>query len=107
MAPRTVYPRSAADCVRLLLTLGFVKKDGIGRGKHPEKYQHPTRKNIVEGDRPFIIIPHEYFDQLGMKVMKKAQNWGFSKDEVEAALNGIRPSEVAASLQTDAELEES
>ena len=107
MAPRTLYPRSSTDCVRLLTTLGFVKKFGIGRGKHPEKYYHPKRKNIVPGDRPFIIIPHEYFDELGMKVMKKLQNWEYTKQEVESALKGVKPAESNQTTSTDIELDES
>lgn len=106
MAPRTVYPRSNAECVSLLLTLGFEKKGGIGRGKHPEKYFNRTRQNVVEGDRPFVIVTHEFFDELGMKMMKKLQNWGYTKDEIEAALlNGTKPLEQKATGDIDIEAE--
>jgi hypothetical protein len=105
MSPRTPYPRSNADCVRLLRTLEFEKRQGIGRGKHPEKYFHNTRDNIVEGDQPFVILPHEFFDQLGMKLMKKLQNWGYSKGEIEAALHGIKPSKEQANVDFDIDIE--
>jgi hypothetical protein len=107
MSPRTIYPRTINDCVDLLVTLGFTKKLGIGRGKHPEKYFNRKRKNVVTGDRPFIIIPHEYYDQLGMKIMKKLQNWSYTKEEIEGALRGLKPLEKECNVETDAELEES
>lgn len=104
--PQTVYPRSKADCLRLLATLGFVKRRGIGRGKHPEKYYHPTRRNIRQGDKPFILITHEYYDELGMKIMRKLQNWDFTKAEIEAACSGIKPTDKDVAGEIDIEPEE-
>lgn len=105
MAPRIIHPRSNLECARLLLTLGFEKRSGIGRGKHPEKYFHNTRKNNIEGDRPFIIIPHLFFDELGIKLVKKLQNWGFTKKEIEDALRGIKPTYDDSDLEADTEVE--
>jgi hypothetical protein len=76
-----------------LLLLGFEKKRGIGRGKHPEKYLHPTRQNLVEGDKPFILVTHEYFDANGQRLMKRLQHWGFTKNELELACQGQAPKE--------------
>lgn len=107
MAPRPVYPKSNLECVRLLLTLGFVKDNGIGRGKHPEKYHHPYRKNIAAPpDRPFVLLTHDYFDQLGKNLMKKLQNWGFTKDEIEAAYRGVNPTSSVSDVKIKTDLEE-
>jgi hypothetical protein len=81
----TIYPRSNEQCVRLLKALGFKKKFTIGRGKHPEKYHHPTRKNQDLSDKPFVLVTHEYFDAKGKRLMKKLRNWGFTKEELEDA----------------------
>jgi hypothetical protein len=80
--------------VSLVLILGCKKKLGTGRGKHPEKYFHPTRHNTQQGDRPFILITHEYFDAKGQSLMKKLLNWGFTKEELELACQGKAPSDV-------------
>ena len=88
---KTIYPRSNTACVALLELLGFKKKRGIGRGKHPEKYVHPTRQNLVEGDKPFVLITHEFFDANGQRLMKKLQNWGWTKEELELACQGQAP----------------
>ncbi len=108
MSPRvkTKYPRNTAECVSLLIALGFAKKEGIGKGKHPEKYFHPTRNNTVPGDKPFIIIPHDYFDVLGMKIMKKLQNWDYTKEEIEATLRGEKYTSNDANTQVETEPEE-
>ena len=89
MSPKILYPQNNMECVRLLKHLGFEKKRGIGRGKHPEKYIHPTRRNQNSNDRPFIIISHEYFDAKGKRTMKKLENWGFSKEELQEAMKRI------------------
>ncbi|MDR0979575.1 MAG: hypothetical protein LBM12_00205 [Candidatus Nomurabacteria bacterium] len=86
MSPKIHYPQNNAECIKLLRRLGFQKRIGIGRGKHPEKYTHPTRRNQNSNDRPFIIISHEYFDEKGKKMMKKLENWGFTKEELQEAL---------------------
>ncbi len=87
MSPKRLYPQNNEECVKLLKRLGFRKKLGIGRGgKHPEKYVHPTRRNQNPDDKPFIIISHEYFDLKGKKMMKKLENWGFTKDELQDAV---------------------
>jgi len=93
MAPRTIYPRSNAECVALLLLLGFKKKWGTGRSNHPEKYFHPKRRNQNLSDKPFVLVTHEFFDANGQRLMKKLQNWGFTKEELELACQGIAPSE--------------
>lgn len=85
MGSQSVYPRSNAEIVALLKKLGFKKRLGIGRGKHPQKWTHPTRKNKNLNDKPFILVTHEYFDANGQRLMKKLQNWGFSKEELEKA----------------------
>ena len=84
MVSKTVYPRSNEESVALLKALGFKKKKGIGRSKHPEKYTHPTRKNQNLDDKPFVLITHEYIDANGQRLMKKLRNWGFSKEEIES-----------------------
>lgn len=105
MASPTIYPRSNAACVALLITLGFKKKRGIGRAKHPEKYEHPTRQNIRVGDKPFVIITHEYFPANGQRLMKKLQNWGFTKKELELACQGLAPASEQSNTETDTEPE--
>lgn len=86
MSPnKTIYPHSNEECVALLLALGFRKKKGIGRSKHPEKYTHKTRRNQNLNDKPFILITHQYYDANGQRLMKKLLNWGFTKDEIEEA----------------------
>ena len=69
----------------ILKVLGFKKKLGTGRGNHPEKYYHPKRKNQNLEDKPFVLITHEFFDANGQRLMKKLQNWGFTKQELEEA----------------------
>lgn len=105
MAPRTIYPRSNAACINLLLLLGFKKKRGIGRGKHPEKYYHPTRQNNQPGDKPFVIVTHEYFDANGQRLMKKLQNWGYTKVELELACQGQAPATVNNEVNKTVEIE--
>ncbi|HSX27553.1 MAG TPA: hypothetical protein VLG25_02115 [Patescibacteria group bacterium] len=83
MAPSSLYPHSNTECVALLKALGFKKKLGTGRGKHPQKYYHPKRRNQNLDDKPFVLITHEYFDANGKRLMKKLQNWGFTKEEIE------------------------
>lgn len=89
MAPKPSYPRSNAECVKLLKELGFKKKLGTGRGKHPEKYIHPTIRNQNPNDRPFVLISHEYFDEKGKRLVKKLQLWGFSKEQIDAIITNI------------------
>lgn len=83
MAPRTVYPRSNEEIIALLKALGFKKKGGTGRGKHPQKYYHPKRRNQDLNDKPFVLVTHYYFDDNGKRLMKKLKNWGFNKKELE------------------------
>lgn len=89
MAYQMVYPRSNAECVRLLLALGFRKKRGIGNAKHPEKYMHPKRRCICTNEKPFILVTHRYFDERGKKLMKKLECWEFTKKEIIDAYNKI------------------
>lgn len=106
MSPRTIYPRSNEECVALLKLLGFKKKRGIGRGKHPEKYYHPKRQNQRVGDKPFVLITHNYYDSNGQRLMKKLQNWGFSEEELKLACQGIAPSSERSSTEATIESEE-
>lgn len=69
--------------------LGFKTKKGIGRSKHPKKYVHPKKRNQNLNDKPFILITHEYFDENGKRLMKKLQNWGFTKKELEDTCRDI------------------
>lgn len=106
MAPRTVYPRSNDEIRALLKTLGFKKKRGIGRGKHPEKYEHPKRQNQVVSDKPFVIVTHQYFNANGQRLMKKLQNWGFTEEEIKLACQGISPvSRNDRKTETDIDIE--
>lgn len=73
----------------MLKYLGFQKKHGVGRGKHPEKYIHPTRRNKSLDDKPFILITHEYFEEKAKRLMKKLENWGFTKEELQEATKHI------------------
>jgi hypothetical protein len=82
MAPQQIYPRSNAECVALLKALGFKKKLGTGRGPHPQKYYHPTKRNQNLNDKPFVLVTHEYFDEKAMSLMKKLENWGFTPEEI-------------------------
>lgn len=79
------YPKSNNECVCLLKNLGFKKKIGTGRGKHPEKYYHPKRRNQDLNDKPFVLITHEYFDEKAKKLIKRLENWGFSKEDIKNA----------------------
>lgn len=83
MSPSPAYPKSNSECIALLRALGFKKKLGTGRGPHPEKYFHPTRRNQSLVDKPFVLITHEYFDEKAQRLMKKLENWGFTRDELE------------------------
>jgi hypothetical protein len=103
MAPKRIYPHSNAECEALLTTLGFRRKIGIGRGKHPIKYEHPTRLHIGSGDKPFVLITHNFFEQIGKRLMKKLLNWGFTQDEIEQACRGIAPS--GDEVNTDPEVD--
>lgn len=89
MGSESVYPHSNAECVTLLSRLGFVRKRGIGNAKHPYKYVHPSRKHGCINDKPFVLITHYYFDELGKKLMKKIECWGFTSDEVKEALRRV------------------
>ena len=89
MAPKIHYPRNNAECIKLLEELGFKKKRGVGRGKHPEKYIHPTRQNLNPNDKPFVLISHEYFDEKSKRLIKKLENWGFSKEEIQNTIINI------------------
>ena len=86
---KAVYPRSNKECVALLKTLGFKKKRGIGNSKHPEKYIHKSRRSRCPNDKPFILVTHNYFDELGKKMMKKIECWGFTKREIIDAYNSL------------------
>ena len=105
MAPRTVYPRSNTEIVNLLETLGFKRKRGIGRGKHPEKYVHPSLANLRVGDKPFVLVTHEYIAANGQRLMKKLQNWGFTEYEIKQACKGIAPSKKPVVVENDTEPE--
>lgn len=89
MSPKPAYPHSNKECVRLLLALGFKKKLGTGRGKHPEKYIHPTKRNENPNDRPFVLISHDYFDEKGKRLVRKLENWGFSKDLIRTIVESM------------------
>jgi len=89
MSPKPSYPHSNDECIKLLKELGFKKKLGTGRGKHPEKYIHPTKRNQNLNDKPFVLISHEYFDEKGKRLVKKLINWGFTKEEVYAVINNL------------------
>jgi hypothetical protein len=89
MSSRTIYPRSNEECVALLLALGFKKKLGIGRSKHPQKYIHPTRRNQDVNDKPFVLVTHEYFDANGQRLMNKLKRWGFSDEELNRAFKEL------------------
>ena len=86
MTPIPPYPRSNDECVALLRALGFKRKLGTGRGKHPQKYLHPTKRNQNLADKPFVLVTHEYFDENGKRLMKKLRSWGFSEEELKRAL---------------------
>ncbi len=87
MSPKPSYPHSNDECVALLAHLGFKKKLGTGRGKHPEKYYHPTKRNENPNDKPFVLISHEYFDEKGKRLVKKLRLWGFPSEEIDTFLN--------------------
>jgi hypothetical protein len=91
MSPRktTIYPRSNTEIIALLKSLGFKKKYGVGRSKHPQKYFHPTRRNQDLSDKPFVLVTHQYFDANGVRLMKKLQNWGFTEDELKEKCKSI------------------
>ena len=81
------YPRSNAECVKLLLHLGFHLKRGTGRGKHPQKYMHSTRRSICLREPPFILITHDFWEQKGQVLMKRLECWEFTQDEIIEAYN--------------------
>ncbi len=89
MAPKPSYPHSNEECVLLLKARGFKKKVGTGRGKHPQKYIHPTFRNQNPNDRPFVLISHDYFDEKGKRLVRKLELWGFSKEKIQAIVNGL------------------
>jgi hypothetical protein len=89
MGTKSVYPKSNKEIVTLLKRLGFSKKLGINRGKHPEKYQHLHRRNRDPNDKPFVIVSHEYFDEKAKKTVKKLENWGFSQEELEQVMKDL------------------
>jgi hypothetical protein len=89
MSPKPAYPHSNAECVKLLKELGFKKKFGTGRGKHPEKYIHPTIRNANPNDRPFVLISHDFFDEKGKRLVRKLELWGFPKEQIMAIINNM------------------
>jgi predicted RNA binding protein YcfA (HicA-like mRNA interferase family) len=89
MGTKSVYPKSNKEIIKLLSKLGFKKKLGISRGKHPEKYHHPNRRNSDLNDKPFVIVSHDYFDEKAKKTVKKLENWGFSQEELEQVMKDL------------------
>ena len=89
MSPKPSYPHSNQECVLLLKELGFRKKVGTGRGKHPEKYVHPTKRNENSNDKPFVLISHDYFDEKGKRLVRKLENWGFEKDKIRSIIDNL------------------
>lgn len=89
MSPKPSYPHSNAECIKLLLALGFKKKLGTGRGKHPEKYTHPTKRNENSNDKPFVLISHDFFDEKGKRLVRKLINWGFPEDQIRTIIDNI------------------
>jgi len=68
--------------------LGFEERR-VGRGKHVNKFTHPTRHtsdNRIQRD--FIIIPHKIFPVLSTHIVKGLVLFGFSIKEIEAASKG-------------------
>jgi len=64
---------------------------GTGRGNHPEKYYHPTKRNQDLNDKPFVLVTHEYFDEKAKRLVKKLLSWGFTEAEIKKALGIGRP----------------
>ncbi len=62
---------------------------GTGRGKHPEKYVHPTKRNENPNDKPFVLISHEYFDEKGKRLVRKLENWGFPKERIRSIIDNL------------------
>lgn len=61
----------------------------VGRGKHVNKYTHPTRHTTDNRiQRDFIIIPHKIFPVLSTHIVKGLVLFGFSVEEIEAAAKG-------------------
>lgn len=89
MSPKPSYPHSNQECIQLLKALGFKKKLGTGRGKHPEKYIHPTKRNENPNDKPFVLISHDFFDEKGKRLVRKLQNWGFPIDEIRSIIDNM------------------
>lgn len=89
MSPKLSYPHSNDECIKLLLALGFKKKLGTGRGKHPEKYIHPTKRNENPNDRPFVLISHDFFDEKGKRLVSKLIKWGFTRAEIDTIINNF------------------
>jgi len=75
-------PNSTKECIRLLEYLGFERVKRIGIGGHQYKYINPNRKYIGDDNHPFVIVPHRYFNLLGVKLCKKLVCFGYSKEEI-------------------------
>ena len=89
MSPKPSYPHSNQECIQLLKVLGFKKKLGTGRGKHPEKYIHPTKRNENPNDKPFVLISHDFFDEKGKRLVRKLENWGFPIDQIRSIIDNM------------------
>lgn len=90
MSGKEIYPRSNKECECLLVSLGFKEVRGIGNAKHPKKYKHKKRRCKCPNEKPFFLITHNYFDELGKKMMKKLLCWDFTKEELIKACREVR-----------------
>lgn len=78
-------PNNAKEWVKALKKLGFEERR-VGRGKHANKFTHPTKHTQDSRiQRDFIIIPHKVYPVLSTHIVKGLTLFGFSLEEIREA----------------------
>lgn len=81
-------PSTTKQWIKTLKRLGF-RERRVGRGKHVNKFKHPTRHTKDSRlQRDFIIIPHKMYPVLSGHLVKGLLLFGFTIEEIELASKG-------------------
>lgn len=81
-------PTNVREWIKTLERLGFTERR-VGKGKHVNKFTHPTKHTLDNRiQRDFIIVPHKIFPVLSTHIVKGHMLFGFSVEEIEAVAKG-------------------